>query len=103
MGFIPRTDIRNVQARAAWTPRPRWPGVRQLTIGGSVSHFENHAGRTESRNQGLDFTLMKHDSSRLRVGLDREYDSRQRSLCRLQRGLGDRCPRRSVGLAPAPE
>jgi len=74
MGYIPRTDIRNTQVSAAWTPRPSWPGVRQLRAGGSLSYFENHAGRVESRNQGLDFTLTRQDSSIARLSLDRDYD-----------------------------
>ena len=74
MGYIPRTDIRNTHVTGAWTPRPRWRGVRQLRLSGSVSYFENHAGRVESRNQGLDFTINRQDSSSIRVSADREYD-----------------------------
>ena len=74
MGFIPRTDIRNPQARAAWTPRPRWRGVRQLTIGGSATYFESHAGRVASRNQEVAVAASLQDSSAIRVALDRDFD-----------------------------
>jgi hypothetical protein len=74
MGFIPRTDIRNSKGRVAWTPRPRWQGVRQLTIAGTVNYFENHAGRVESRNEGFDFNISRQDSSSISFNLDRDYD-----------------------------
>jgi len=74
MGYVPRTDIRNAQVSAAWTPRPSWSGVRQLHVGGSASYFENHAGRVESRNQGLDLTVNRQDSSVIGFHLDRDYD-----------------------------
>jgi len=74
MGFIQRTDVRNSKVTAAWTPRPGWRGVRQLRISGSASYFENHAGRVESRNQGLDLTVSGSDTSSLRLSLDRNYD-----------------------------
>ena len=47
MGFVPRRDIRNARGSAAWTPRPGWRGVRQLTIGGGVDYYENHSGLME--------------------------------------------------------
>ena len=74
MGYIRRTDIRNPKMRAAWTPRPKWRGVRQLTIGGTVEAFQNHARRMESRNQGGDFNVSFQDSSNLHLGVDRDYD-----------------------------
>lgn len=74
MGYIRRTDIRNTRMNAGWTPRPNWRGVRQLNLGGSVDYFENHAGRVESRNVGLDFNVQRHDSSNVRVNIDRDYD-----------------------------
>ena len=74
MGFIPRTDIRNPQVRAAWTPRPRWRGVRQLTIGGSATYFESHAGRVASRNQEAAFAASLQDSSAIQIALTRDFD-----------------------------
>ncbi len=74
MGFILRTDVRDTKARAAWTPRPRWRGVRQLTLGGTVEYFENHAGQPESRNATADFTIQRQDSSTFKVGAARDYD-----------------------------
>ncbi len=74
MGFIPRTDIRNSKGRVAWTPRPKWKGVRQLTLAGSVNYYENHDGRVESRNHGLDFNIGRRDTSSIRFGFDRDYD-----------------------------
>jgi hypothetical protein len=74
MGFIPRIDIRNPKGRAAWTPRPKWKGVRQLTLAAGADYFENHAGRIESRNQAVDFSISRQDSSSISFNVDRDYD-----------------------------
>ncbi|MEZ5318543.1 MAG: DUF5916 domain-containing protein [Vicinamibacterales bacterium] len=74
MGFIPRTDIRNGRVQAAWTPRPRWKGIRQLRLNADATYYENHAGRVESRSQGYDFTVNASDSSTVQLSLDRSYD-----------------------------
>lgn len=74
LGFIPRTDIRNVVAQSAWTPRPKWKGVRQLRFNIDTSYFENHAGRKESQSTGYDFSLTRQDSSVLSSSLDTQYD-----------------------------
>ncbi|NQW02680.1 MAG: carbohydrate binding family 9 domain-containing protein [Acidobacteria bacterium] len=74
MGFIPRTDIRNTVAQAAWTPRPKWKGVRQLRFNVDTSYFENHAGRKESQNTGVDVRVSRQDSSIASVSLDKQYD-----------------------------
>lgn len=74
MGFVPRTDVRNVQAQAAWAPRPKWPGVRQLRLNVDTSYFENHAGRKESQSSGVDLSLTRQDSSVVRASLDSQYD-----------------------------
>lgn len=74
MGFIPRVDIRNTQAVAAWTPRPQWPGVRQLELEGSVNYFENHDGRVESRTYSAQARLQRQDSSNAHISLTRDYD-----------------------------
>lgn len=74
MGFIPRTDIRNVVAQTAWTPRPKWRGVRQLRFNIDTSYFENHAGRKESQTTGFDFFLTRQDSSTLSATVDLFYD-----------------------------
>jgi hypothetical protein len=74
LGFIPRTDIRNVQAQAAWTPRPGWPGVRQLRFNADTSYFENHAGQKESQSTGFDASLTRQDSSSFRASLDLQQD-----------------------------
>jgi hypothetical protein len=74
MGFVPRIDVRNAKGSAAWTPRPGWKGVRQLTFGGAVDYYENHAGRMESRNQSGRFRMDFQDSSNLQIGGDHDYD-----------------------------
>ncbi|TAK16763.1 MAG: hypothetical protein EPO35_04685 [Acidobacteria bacterium] len=74
MGFVPRTDIRNVTGQAAWTPRPKWRGVRQLRFNIDTSYYENHAGRKESAGTGYDFTLTQQSSASLGVSLDTHYD-----------------------------
>jgi len=74
MGFIPRTDIRNLSAQAAWTPRPNWPGVRQLRFNVNTSYVENHAGRKESHSTGYDAILTAQDSASFRVGAETHYD-----------------------------
>ncbi|MGE3189737.1 MAG: DUF5916 domain-containing protein, partial [Vicinamibacterales bacterium] len=74
MGFIPRVDIRNTQASASWTPRPRWRGVRQLFFTGTADYFENHDGRVESRTYTAQARLQRQDSSSASVTLTRDYD-----------------------------
>ena len=32
MGFVTRTDVRISRAKAAWTPRPKWAGIRQAFL-----------------------------------------------------------------------
>jgi len=74
MGFIPRTDIRNVVAQAAWTPRPKWKGVRQLRFNVDTSYFENHLGRKESQGTGYDFSVTRQDSSSFGFNIDSQFD-----------------------------
>ena len=74
MGFVTRVDVRATKARTAWTPRPRWRGVRQLFLQGDLEYFENHAGRVESRTQSFGASMSRQDSSHLRLGAVREYD-----------------------------
>lgn len=74
MGFVTRTDVRASKATFAWTPRPRWRGVRQMFFEGDVEYFENHAGRVETRSQRFNASLSRQDSSSVRFGANREYD-----------------------------
>lgn len=74
MGFVVRRDIRNWRGRAAWTPRPRWPGVRQVTLGASVNYFETHDGVVDSRTEQAEFVVQRQDSSSVRFTAIREYD-----------------------------
>jgi len=75
MGYIPRTDIRNVNAQAAWTPRPKWRGVRQLRFSADGTYYENHAGRKQTQSAGADFTLTRQDSGYVFVRMDQQYDN----------------------------
>jgi hypothetical protein len=74
MGFVTRTDVRISRAKAAWTPRPEWAGIRQAFFEGNIEYYENHAGRVESRSQQFDASLQRQDSSSVRVSGSREYD-----------------------------
>jgi hypothetical protein len=74
MGFVTRTDVRATKAKAAWTPRPRWRGVRQMFLQGDVEYYENHDGRMESRSQQFSASVSRQDSSSVRFGASREYD-----------------------------
>ncbi|HUE87336.1 MAG TPA: DUF5916 domain-containing protein [Vicinamibacterales bacterium] len=74
MGFVTRTDVRATKARAAWTPRPRWRGVRQMFFRGDIEYYEDHEGRLESRSQQFDARLSRQDSSSVRLGVSREHD-----------------------------
>jgi len=74
MGFIPRLDIRNSKASAAWTPRPRWTGVRQLTFGTRLDYYEDHAGRLQSRTTEQTFKMERQDGSTFTVNVDRDFD-----------------------------
>jgi len=74
MGFVTRTDVRVGRAKAAWTPRPRWRGIRQLFFNGDFEYYENHAGRVDSRTSEFSFHLSRQDSSSVRVGVVQNYD-----------------------------
>ncbi len=74
MGFVPRRDIRNVTGQVAWTPRPKWKGVRQLRFNIDTSYFENHAGRKESAGTGYDVTLTQQNSANATFSFDTHYD-----------------------------
>jgi hypothetical protein len=74
LGFVTRTDVRATKGRAAWTPRPRWRGVRQLFLQGDVEYYENHAGRIESRTHQFSANLSRQDSSSVRFAVTREFD-----------------------------
>jgi hypothetical protein len=74
MGYIPRTDIRNGRVKGAWTPRPGWRGVRQVSIGGVTEQFVTHAGATESTSSAGWFGLTFTDTSTLEVTASRDYD-----------------------------
>jgi hypothetical protein len=75
MGYIPRLDIRSTKARAGWTPRPAWPGVRQLQFNTEAEYFENHAGRVESRTQAVSANMQRQDTSGASASVTREYDN----------------------------
>lgn len=74
MGFIPRVDVRNTRAKAGWTPRPGWKGVRQLSFTGMTDYFENHDGRVESRNHSVEFQLTRQDNANVRVTVLRDFE-----------------------------
>jgi hypothetical protein len=74
MGFIPRRDVRHSTLGAGWTPRPRWPGVRQLSFAGTTDYFEDHRGRPQTRTNELSFGVTRNDRSSLRLGLVSDYD-----------------------------
>jgi len=74
MGYIRRTDIRNPKVRGAWTPRPAWRGVRQLTIGGQVDSYWNHQGALDSRTSDAQFAAAFNDTSALSVDVAHDYD-----------------------------
>jgi hypothetical protein len=86
MGYIQRADIRNPRVRAAWTPRPRWPGVRQLGFGASVDTFATHAGQLVSRTDDGQFIAAFNDTSILTVDVLHD-DDRLTSLWQLGNGV----------------
>ena len=75
MGYIPRLDIRAGKVKGGWTPRPRWKGVRQLIVNGTMDYFENHDGRVESRSQDLSAHLQRQDTSGITISTAREFDN----------------------------
>ena len=74
MGYIKRVDTRNTRVKAFWTPRPRWSGIRQLSIGGLVDNYDTHAGVTESRTSDAQFGFTFNDTSLLTFDAIRDYD-----------------------------
>lgn len=74
MGFVVRTDIRAAKAKAAWTPRPRWRGVRQLFVNGTADYYEDHRGLVSSRTQAVELQMQRQDTSSWRVSATHDYD-----------------------------
>lgn len=74
MGFVPRVDVRNTSVGASWTPRPSWPGVRQMSVDGRIDYYENHQGTVQSREQRLAISLMRNDGSNVRASITNDYD-----------------------------
>ena len=74
MGFIPRRDIRKQSAGAGWTPRPRWRGVRQLSMSAGTERFENHAGLKLSQTDDASVALTRNDRSSVRVAVASDFD-----------------------------
>jgi hypothetical protein len=74
MGYIRRTDIRNPRAHGAWTPRPKWRGVRQLLIGGSAELYGDHQGVMISHSQDTQFGITFKDTSTLTLIAAKDFD-----------------------------
>lgn len=74
MGYIRRTDVRNPRIEAAWTPRPGWKGVRQLSFGGLAEDYITHQGRTESQTRQAIAGVTFSDTSTLQFDVTRDYD-----------------------------
>ena len=74
MGYIRRTDVRNPRVKAAWTPRPGWKGIRQLSFGGLVEGYITHGGRTESQTRQAVAGVTFSDTSMLEFDVSRDYD-----------------------------
>jgi Domain of unknown function (DUF5916)/Carbohydrate family 9 binding domain-like len=75
MGYIRRVDTRNARVKGAWTPRPRWRGVRQVSLGGLVDNYATHGGGTESRTSDAQFGVTFDDTSQLNADLIRDFDA----------------------------
>ncbi len=80
MGFIPRVDIRQTRLGAGWTPRPSWPGVRQLSFQADLDYLEDHQGRLRTRTRELSFTLQRDDNSSLDLSVANEFDLLDRTF-----------------------
>ena len=74
MGYIRRVDARSPRVKGAWTPRPGWRGVRQLSLGGLVEAYQTHAGQTESKTGLGELAVTFSDTSVLAVEAVRDYD-----------------------------
>lgn len=74
MGYIQRTDTRHPRARAAWTPRPGWRGVRQLSFGGYAESYATHEGQVESRTVDGQVGVTFSDTGLFTVDVLRDYD-----------------------------
>jgi hypothetical protein len=74
MGYIRRVDTRNARVKGAWTPRPRWRGVRQVSRGGFVDNYATHNGGTESRTSDGQFGITFNDTSQLNADAIRDFD-----------------------------
>lgn len=75
MGYIPRLDVRAGTLRAAWTPRPTFGGIRQMTFAGNANYYENHAGLVDSRQQTVSASMQRQDTSGASLVVHHEYDN----------------------------
>jgi hypothetical protein len=75
MGYIPRLDVRAGNVRGAWTPRPKFGGIRQMTFAGSANYYENHAGVVDSRQQGASVQVQRQDTSGASASVWHEDDN----------------------------
>lgn len=74
MGFIRRTDIRNLKADLNRTWRPKIKGVRTLRADLRFDHFENHDGVMESRGYDAGFNWQRPSGSNIRLSWSRDFD-----------------------------
>jgi hypothetical protein len=74
VGFVPRVDMRRQIARAAFRPRPRLLGLRQLHFNGNFTYLTNQEGQLESRFQGIDNQWEFESGERLTFFYRREFE-----------------------------
>ncbi|MEP7116630.1 MAG: DUF5916 domain-containing protein, partial [Acidobacteriota bacterium] len=74
MGFIVRTDVRSTRAKAGWTPRPKWRGVRQVQVNSYFDTYQDHSGRLQSRTTTGELQLAQQNTASARVAVVHDYD-----------------------------
>ena len=74
MGFVVRPDQRTFTLYGEYTPRPGWPGVKQLSLGHIYRRIENHAGVLETQTHNPTFWLTFNSDDRITAFYEDTYD-----------------------------
>ena len=74
VGFVNRHDQRRTTLYGEWTPRPGWPGIRQIRIGHTYRRIENHAGILETQTHSPNFGIRFNSEDSLVFYYEDTYD-----------------------------
>lgn len=74
MGFVRRTGTLRNTVELSWSPRPDWPGVRQLMVFADTDYFTRPDGRLESRSLSPGLVLLLDNGGQVVLGAEARYE-----------------------------